>query len=47
VPGYTNGSATVARFYTPYGVAVSSKGKIYVADSRNNVLRLITISGKP
>ena len=47
VQGYKDGSASVARFRFPYDLALHSSGKIYVADSDNNVLRLITISGTP
>ena len=47
VQGYVNGSATAARFRYPYGVALHSSGKIYVADANNNVIRLITLSKAP
>ena len=47
VSGYLDGAATTAKFGYPYGVAVHSSGKIYVADFNNSKLRLVTISGAP
>ncbi|EFC47410.1 predicted protein [Naegleria gruberi] len=38
-------SATSAQLYNPYGVAISSRGEIYVADYNNNRIRKITTSG--
>jgi len=40
-----DGSGTAARFSSPFGVAVSSAGEIYVADAYNQVIRKITRSG--
>ena len=42
--GYTNGNATVARFYKPTGLVVDSQGNLFVSDSRNYVIRKITPS---
>jgi serine/threonine protein kinase len=40
-----NGSAARARFNGAFGVAVDSIGRLYVADSGNNVIRQIQITG--
>lgn len=40
--GGTNGAATSATFNFPSGVAVDSSGKVYVADSNNGLIRLIS-----
>ena len=40
--GYLDGPSSSAEFSYPYGIALdSSNGNIYVADSSNNVIRLI------
>lgn len=44
--GYSNGAGTSARFYRPTGIAVSQSGNIYVADSGNGVIRVVTPSGQ-
>ena len=53
-PGHTNGTGSAARFDFPQGVAVDTKGKIYVADSVESAIRKITptavvstFAGKP
>jgi sugar lactone lactonase YvrE len=46
-PGYRGdgGSATGALLNGPGGVAVSSSGSVYIADTNNNVIRLLTAAG--
>jgi len=43
--GFTNGLNGDAQFNFPYGIAISSAGTLYVADSGNNAIRQITRSG--
>jgi trimeric autotransporter adhesin len=38
------GLATSAMFYNPYGVALDASGNIYIADTRNHRIRLVTKS---
>jgi len=51
--GSVNGPAASARFNFPSGLAVGSRGEIYVADHYNNQVRIIeggvvtTLSGNP
>ena len=45
VAGSADGSYTNARFNAPYGVAVDSSGNVYVADTGNSTIRLLTQSG--
>lgn len=44
--GYVDGPANNARFNGPIGVAVDARGNIYVADSYNDRIRLITPDGQ-
>jgi trimeric autotransporter adhesin len=46
-PGYSgdNGPATAAQFSTPEGLAIDSKGNVYVADRYNNRVRKIAPNG--
>ncbi|HTD40675.1 MAG TPA: NHL repeat-containing protein [Mucilaginibacter sp.] len=44
--GFADGDAKSASFSNPMGVAVDSSGNVYVADSRNNLIRKITPDGK-
>jgi len=42
---YADGDLTTARFLFPAGLACDESGKLYVADSENNAIRMITPSG--
>jgi sugar lactone lactonase YvrE len=42
VAGYAEGVGTAAQFNQPTGIAIDSKGNIYVSDYNNNRVRLIT-----
>ena len=42
---FANGSGTTARFSSPLGLAVAADGTLYVADSGNHVIRVISPSG--
>jgi sugar lactone lactonase YvrE len=44
--GYVDGPAATAQFNGPIGLAVSSAGDIYVADTYNDVIRMITTAGE-
>lgn len=46
VAGYRDGPAASARFNGPIGVAADDKGNVYVADSYNDRIRLITADGQ-
>ncbi len=39
--GYANGTATVASFNSPRGIAVDGNGVVYVSDTENNVIRIV------
>ena len=39
------GPATYAQLHTPYGVAVDGDGNVFIADSGNNRVRKVTLSG--
>ncbi len=47
-PGYSGdgGPATSAQLNTPAGLAVDSKGNVYIADSLNNRVRIVTPDGQ-
>ena len=40
--GYQDGAANIAQFYQPSGLALDAQGKVYVADTLNHRIRLIT-----
>lgn len=45
VSGTADGAATVARFNTPFGLAIDSGGNVFVTDSENNTIRKVTPAG--
>lgn len=45
LPGSENGIGSAALFSDPYGIAVSAAGVVYVADSGNHTIRVITSTG--
>jgi len=45
-PGYADGEGRKAQFNGPIGVAVDASGNIYVADSYNDRIRMITPDGQ-
>lgn len=46
VSGSSDGTGSEARFSSPKGVAVDSTGNIYIADTGNHTLRLVTAQGE-
>ena len=46
-PGYSGdgGPATSAQLNGPQGVAVDGSGNVYIADSLNNVIRMVSNAG--
>lgn len=45
VPGSSDGAGSAARFSLPGSVAVDTVGNVYVADTGNNTVRVITTAG--
>jgi hypothetical protein len=43
--GSQDGTGTGARFYRPMGIAVDASGTVYVADTGNHTVRMITAAG--
>jgi sugar lactone lactonase YvrE len=44
-PGHADGTGSAASFYGPEGIAVSSSGTAFVADTGNNLIRQMTTGG--
>lgn len=44
-PGSADGTNRIARFNNPYGMASDNKGNLYVADTLNNIIRILTPEG--
>jgi sugar lactone lactonase YvrE len=47
VGGYADGTGTNALFNWPVGIAVDGGGRIFVTDSQNNVVRMVTPTSTP
>ena len=45
VNGAADGTGSSATFYTPYGIAVDTSGNVYVADTNNGAIRMVTPAG--
>ena len=45
VPGFINGSANMARFALPHGIAVDSDANVFVTEMGNHAVRKISRSG--
>jgi sugar lactone lactonase YvrE len=45
VAGSADGSGSAAQFRDPQGIATDSAGNVYVADTGNNTIRMITAAG--
>ena len=43
--GSMDGASSAARFYNPSGIAVSTSGTVYVADTFNHLIRMISPTG--
>ncbi|MDB6169064.1 MAG: repeat containing protein, partial [Verrucomicrobia bacterium] len=43
--GFANGTGSGARFNRPFGIAVDNSGSVYVSDTGNHTIRMITSSG--
>jgi sugar lactone lactonase YvrE len=43
--GSADGTGSAAQFNTPYGVAVDTKGNVYVADEESDTIRMVTPAG--
>ena len=47
VAGYADGTAVVARFNSPAGIALSGSTMLYVADTKNHVIRYVNLAASP
>ncbi|HWD88144.1 MAG TPA: hypothetical protein VG367_08460 [Mucilaginibacter sp.] len=45
-PGYKEGAAASAEFNGPLGLVMDQTGNLYIADSKNNVIREVTVAGQ-
>ena len=45
-PGSADGAGSNARFNNPFGVAVDTNGNVFVADSENDEIRMVTQGGE-
>lgn len=45
VSGFVDGAGAEARFYFPEGLAVDISGNVYVADTANHTIRVLTLDG--
>lgn len=45
-PGFEDGPALSAQFFFPTALAVDKKGNVFVADTRNQLIRMITLKGE-
>ena len=43
--GFANGSTTTARFRSPRGIALAADGRLFVADTENHRIRVISADG--
>jgi len=44
-PGFVDGTGLEAQFTSPYGIAVDSSGYLYVADTGNHAIRVVSPAG--
>ena len=44
-PGFVNGASSTSRFSQPAGVAADNAGRVYIADSSNNAVRMLAPNG--
>ena len=44
-PGTANGAGSAARFHSPLGITVGADGNLYVADTNNSMIRMVTPEG--
>ena len=43
--GSTNGTGSAASFYYPFGITTDGAGNVYIADTYNNLIRKISVTG--